>query len=70
MSARCRTCRFWEGNWPESDIGLCMKNPPTVFIGNTLGVFPATESDTWCGQYEMNEEQSKIFRKECLEGFR
>lgn len=44
----CRVCRFWDARRGAAD-GLCRKNPPTVIVAVSRGVWPKTKPDDWCG---------------------
>jgi len=50
---RCETCRFYASLARE-----CRRNPPLavpVQVNGqlqTLGIFPATKPESWCGAYE------------------
>lgn len=60
MSDRCKTCRFWDGQW---DRGECRRHAPIA--GETgsryefRAVFPHTKDTDWCGDHERKPEEER-----------
>jgi len=72
MTNSCKTCKFWTphpliNNQINSSVkgkqnDNCLRYPPQYVLlatpqglGNALS-FPSTESDQWCGEYQIAEE--------------
>lgn len=70
----CGTCRFFDDDptykHPDCD-GSCHLNPPIV-IPNSRGehvlMFIPTDKDSWCGQWEPNEEEMSAVLDSFLDG--
>lgn len=56
----CSSCRFWfnpnESELP-ADIRSCRRHPPHRKHG-----FLQTQAETWCGEYEPNEQRKQEHR--------
>lgn len=55
----CESCAFWHRDMEEESIGECRRNPPQIItlpdeggIPVPVSIFPAAESDQWCGEYQ------------------
>jgi len=64
---RCETCRFFEAIYQDHSLGLCRRYPPypegLVAPGpprpdKSLGFWPETEPDEWCGEYQPTSNTS------------
>lgn len=68
----CAACKFWQQHPKSDDAGECRKLPPRVFLLPTRGtviameegggyapvaVFAPTRSTTWCGAFEMDDDE-------------
>lgn len=58
-SVFCGNCVFWERDEEEASIGECRRNPPQIItlpdeggIPVPVSIFPAAESDQWCGEHQ------------------
>jgi len=70
----CKNCRYWHDlDYPNPGIdgvtGQCRRNPPMQTKGSTMGadcsametdeaVWPITEPDDWCGEFNEKDSQS------------
>lgn len=62
----CEACQFWEkisdGKTPV--IGKCKIDPPQIHDKYGIsGVFPVTELDDWCGQWNGFEGEHEYIKE-------
>ena len=60
LEMECDICAYWQREQEESATGLCRRHSPSV-VGTAesvgVGLWPITNSDDWCGEYERKNGQ-------------
>lgn len=74
---KCGTCGWWDTDeWPcRDDIGGCHRYPPSILSPEhsftngepDLVYYPATSSDSWCGEYSIMQPDPDNVSAERLE---
>ncbi len=59
----CGTCRFWKELFSSpggGESGVCRREPPVLVQQPPhAAMFPQTESDCWCGEYQAGASCSR-----------
>lgn len=69
MSAACGTCGYWQGTVRVSAgdppiIGECRRRAPLA-PGPEQALWPSTQSEEWCGEYEAESDQPRCAIETC-----
>jgi len=56
----CGVCRFWWTHREGEEQGMCYGGPPSRLPGSTLGEYPWTYDDWWCGQFQDRERKGEV----------
>lgn len=54
VEGTCEDCVFWRSTGTGHEIppvGHCRVKSPVVVDGRSLGQFPVTQEDSWCGEF-------------------
>lgn len=57
MNENCENCKYWIKL--NKKKGECRRNPPTTAMDgfkNTIGKFPTSEIEWWCGEWKNKDE--------------
>jgi hypothetical protein len=64
----CTNCAFWRSS--GSDLGSCRRYPPRLLTPEgSLGHWPVTQHDDWCGEFQARSEVGSLVRPEEVEQF-